>query len=459
MKLWKLTTFLTVSLLTFSGCVGTSPKPGSESVIDSTLPVVELTQNGVFTDMKAVGFEWNSIKDPRVNGIYIYKQTIGEKETDHDFYDTVKSRFVTHYVDDNVEPDSQYSYYFKTFSKDYESQPSMARVVTTLPALDSVSWIHAIQDMPRTAKIIWRPHINQIVKSYILERKTLSEDKWSELATIKGRLSAEYIDDKLKDNFVYKYRIRVLTYNDIISNPSQEVKVVTKALPKQLENIVATKDLPKKIKLNWEKADIKDFSHFNVYRSEKINKSYDLIASPKVNEFIDDIEEDGKDYFYRVSTVDKDNLESKHDVKSVHGKTLVKPVTPSLVEAKMVGENLEISWNSTDPRAKSFIVNKSAKKGWFDKSSEEFVDIKGKKFVDTAIEPKVTYLYQVYSVDEFSIKSEPSIEIRFTTTENQGRIIEPVEEKSSIDVLKAPEKNNGENNVVQPVEDFDMSEI
>ena len=38
-------------------------------------------------------------------------------------------------------------------------------------------------------------------------------------------------------------------------------------------------------------------------------------------------------------------------------------------------------------------------------------------------------------------------------------VIEPVEEKSSIDVLKAPEKNNGENNVVQPVEDFDMSEI
>ena len=456
MKLWNLTTFLTVLLLTFSGCVSTKPTPKYKAVVDSTLPIVTLTENGVFTDMRSVGFEWNAIKDSRVKGIYIYKQTIGEEETKLKHFDTVKSRFVTHYVDSEVEPGTQYGYYFKTFSKDLESESSPVKIVETLPILESVSWIHAVQDMPRTAKIIWRPHTNQIVKSYLLERKTLSEVKWNKLSVIKGRLNAEYIDAELKDDHVYKYRVRVLTYNNITSNPSKEVKVVTKALPKEVKDIVATKDLPKKIKVTWKREEIKDFLHFNIYRSEYINKSYKLLNSTKASEYIDDVEEDGKDYFYRVSAIDKDELESTHDIMSAHGKTLTKPTTPSLVEAKMVGNNIEISWNSIGSRIKSFVVNKSALKGWFGKDKEEFVGIVGKTFVDTAIEPETTYIYEVYSVDEFSIKSEPSEEIRFTTTAAQGRMIEHKDEGPALDVQKAPVQNDN-NNVVQPVEDFDMS--
>lgn len=456
MKLWNLTIFLTVSVLIFSGCVATTPKPKQSAVIDSTLPVVTLSESGVFVDMQAVAFEWKSITDPRVEGVYIYKKAA--ESNDHKYYDTLKSRFVTHYVDSDVKPNTNYSYYFKTFSKETESQPSREIAVRTLPALESVSWIHATENMPRSAKIIWRPHPNQIVKEYIVERKTLSEENWDKLATVKGRLNVEYIDGNLKDNHVYKYRIRVATYNDITSNPSEEVKVVTKALPKSVENIEATKNLPRKIRINWILSDLKDFSHFAIYRSEKLDGNYKLIAKIKNSEYIDEIEEDGKDYFYRVSLVDKDALESKHDEKSAHGKTLNKPMTPSLVEAKMVGDNLQISWNSTDPRAKTFVVEKSVKKGWFKSSKGEFVDIRGNTFIDTAIEPKTTYIYNVYSVDEFSIKSGSSIDVVFTTKENQGRIIEPKDDKPFINVEKAPQ-NSGNENIVKPVEDFDMSEL
>ena len=454
MKLWNLATFLTVSILTFSGCVSTTPKPKDTAVVDSTLPVVTLTQNGVFTDMQAVGFEWNSISDARVKGVYVYKQTLGNETTEYKYYDTVKNRFVTHYVDDNVKPQTQYSYHFKTFSEDSESHPSKDVIVNTLPILDSVSWIHTIADMPRSAKIIWRPHTNQIVKSYIIERKTLAEDKWSKLQTINGRLNAEYIDTELKDNYVYKYRIRVVTYTDIISNPSAEVKVITKALPTQIQNIIATKDLAKKIKLTWDATKTVDFMHYNIYRSDSIEGSYDLITSIKNSEFIDELEEDGKDYFYRVSVVDKDELESKNDVKSTHGKTLARPSTPSLVEVKIVDNNLEISWNSNDSRIQSYSVVKKTSKNWLSKATEEFTDIKSKTFVDTAISPSTTYYYTVYSVDKFSIKSEPSIEVKFTTSERQGKKIIDNDDKSTIEVEKSPPEDE---NSVNPMEDLDMS--
>ena len=448
MKLWNLSTFLSVLILTFSGCVGTSPKP--KAVVDNTLPIITLTENGTFADMKAVAFEWKSVKDdPRVEGIYVYKKIVDSKEKSNAFYEALQSRFITHYLDENVKPDSVYSYVFKTFTKDAESLSSREIVVQTLPALESVSWMHVVQEMPRSAKIIWRPHINQIVKSYLLERKTLADDTWKDLATIQGRLSAEYIDSNLKDSHVYKYRIRALTYNDVVSKPSKEVKVLTKALPVSIENILASKNLAKKIKLSWEMPRVVDFSHFKVYRANSLDGSYTPIVTTKSTEFIDAIEEDGKNYFYRVSVIDTDALESKYDEKSVHGKTLIKPIAPSLDAVQMQGDSLKIEWKSTDPRAKSFIVEKTIKKSWIDKKIEEFVDIKGNTFIDAQVEPKTTYYYKVYSVDEFSIKSEASMEVQFTTKVNEGKVIE----------IETPKVIDKKKDIIRPMDDFSVSDL
>lgn len=453
MKLWTLTTFLTVSILTFSGCVGTMPKP--KAVVDSTLPVITLTKHGVFTDMKAVGFEWSSVMaDARVEGINVYKKEVNSKDKVNKFYDTIENRFVTHYLDSNVKPQTEYSYIFKTYTKNSESISSREVLAKTLPVLESVSWIHVLQEMPRSAKILWRPHTNQIVENYIIERKTLADDKWKELTVVEGRLNAEYIDMELQDSHVYKYRIRSLTYNDILSEPSKEVKVVTKALPASVENIFASTDLAKKIILRWEKTRIKDFATYNVYRATSIDGSYNLVKSTKDTEFIDNIDEDAQDYFYRVSVVDKDTLESKNDEKSIHGKTLPRPVMPSLVGVKMVGNNLEINWKSTDPRVKSFVVEKVRKKSWIDSQTEEFVGVSGKIFVDTNIEPKTTYYYKVYSVDAFSIRSVASMEVKYTTKKNEGRIIE-VEKQS----LQMPIKIPTEKSVVIPMDDFSVSNL
>ena len=186
-----------------------------------------------------------------------------------------------------------------------------------------------------------------------------------------------------------------------------------------------------------------------MYRASSIDGNYKLITTTKATEFIDDIQEDGKDYFYRVSVVDTDNLESRHDEKSVHGKTLAKPLAPSLVAVQMQGKNLKIEWKSTDPRAKSFIVEKTIKKSWIDSKIEEFVDIKGQSFIDTKVEPKTTYYYKVYSVDAFSIKSEASMQVQYTTKANQGEVIQR-------EIPKVIEK---EQDTIRPMDDFSVSDL
>jgi len=460
MKLLTLSTLFTASLLILSGCGGASPKPKDEVVIDNTLPMVTLTKNGTFVDMKAIAFEWKSIKDPRVAGIYIYKKIPSTVETESklEYYKTIESRFPTHYVDIDVIPDKKYSYAFKTFSKNAEGMQSRVIVLNSLPVLESVSWIHSITDMPRSAKIIWRPHSNQKVKSYIIERKTLEDEKWSELAVIEGRLNAEFIDLNLKDNFVYNYRVRVHTYDDITSSPSKIVKVITKALPKGMSKITTTKNLPKKIKVNWEKSTAKDFGLYYVYRSESVDGSYDLLATLHNNKFEDKIEEDGKSYFYRVSVVDKDGLESKHEKLSIQGMTLQKPETPDVVKVNEVGNSIEITWSSSDKRIKTFTITKIYKKSWVDQVSEEFEGVKANRFVDKEILPDSEYTYIIYGVDSHGIKSEPSIEMKIKTKES-NKIIPVKKEVIQEEIVDAPLQEVEVKETISPVQDLDLNEI
>ena len=460
MKLWTLSTFYAASLLVLSGCGGATPKPKEEVVIDSTLPMVTLTKNGTVVDMKAIAFEWKSIKDPRVKGIYIYKKNPDTKDnkSELEYYKTIESRFTTHYVDIDVVPDTKYSYAFKTFAKDSEGVQSRVIVLNSLPVLESVSWIHSITDMPRSAKIIWRPHQNQKVKSYIIERRTLEDKKWSKLAVVQGRLNAEFIDLDLNDNFVYNYRVRVHTYDNITSSPSQIVKVITKALPKGISQITTTNNLPKKIKVNWEKSTAKDFGLYYVYRSESVDGSYDLVATLHNNRFEDKIAEDGKSYFYRVSVVDKDGLESKHEKLSIQGMTLQKPETPDVVKVNEVNGNIEIIWSSNDSRINTFTVTKTHKKSWIDKVTEDFEGIKGNKFVDREILADSEYTYIIHGIDKYGIKSEPSIEMKIKTKESD-KIIPAKKEVVQEEIIDAPVQEVEIKETISPVLDLDLNEI
>lgn len=453
MKLWTLATFCAASLLILSGC-GAKVTPKKEAIIDDTLPVVHLTKNGTIIDMNAVALEWSPIEDPRVKGVYVYKITLDEKDSSkNEYYDTIGNRFSTHYLDTNIKPDSKYNYYFKTFSSNAESRRSEITLIESLPLMDSVTWIHSIQNMPRSAKIIWRPHTNEKVKLYEIQRRTLKDEHWQDLAKVEGRLHAEFIDKKLKDNYTYIYRIRAVTYDKITSKPSKEVRVITKALPDEVTKIYATTDMPRKIEIKWEKTQSDDFSNYNLYRSPNVNGTYKILSSLQGNSYVDMIEEDGKQYFYRVSVVDKDGLESIYYNYSIQGTTLIKPKTPSLVEAKLINGKIKISWSKADSRTESYTVQKRYKKSIFESSIEDFENIKGLEFIDREIEPEKVYYYKIFGVDANGIKSEPSIEVELKTQKMLPNIEHGENIRNQNQNINV-EKKSSNVDVIAPIQDF-----
>jgi fibronectin type 3 domain-containing protein len=411
MKLLTLSSLsIVLTILTLSGC-GAKPKPTQEAVIDSTLPKVSLTKKATASSMKSIALEWKRIKDKRVKGIYIYRESLDENVTQKDsYYDTINNRFATHYLDTNVKPAHRYSYYFVTYSDKAQGQRSEPYQTSTKPILDSVTWLYAANSMPRSAKIIWRPHTNEIVKGYEIHRKALDEEKWSVIARLDGRLNVEYIDKDLKDSHTYLYNVRAVTYNGIVSKPSEVVKSVTKKLPLVLTNLKATNNLPKKISLTWDSSKNEDFSYYNLYRTNKPDSGYELLAKLKNNSFVDEIKEDGAMYFYMVTAVDKDGLESPYQPYATQGNTLSKPLAPAVVDAKLQNNKVVINWRQNDLRTTSYTVVKSYKKGLFETVVDEFSGISSTTFEDKDIQQDMTYKYQVKAVDRNSIESEPSLE-------------------------------------------------
>jgi len=426
MKLSTLATLSSLSLiLILSGC-GT-PKPSKEAVLDSSLPKVKLTKNGIKTSMKSIALEWESLDDKRVKGIYIYKVELDATNTaasDDEYYETITNRFSTHFLDTEVEPNSKYSYYFKTYSAKAEGVKSDTVVVKSNPILSSVTWIYAVKDMPRSTKILWRPHTNKIVNGYEIQRRTLEDKEWKTVAVLDGRLRSEYIDSDLKDKHTYIYIVKALTYNRLTSTPSKEVQITTKALPKEVQNIKATNNKPRQIIVTWQKSNDNDFLKYNIYRSKNVDGGYKLIANTLENRYVDKIDEDGMKYFYRVSVVDKDLLESGCETNSAQGVTVVKPKAPAVIEAKIVDDKIVFKWSKTDDRTVSYVVSKRYKKGMFDEVVEEFDGIKTLSYIDKKIQPDTTYFFKVYSVDKDGIRSEESLEVELETAPNPSQIKE-----------------------------------
>lgn len=397
---------ISLALSLFSGCAP-QPIPQKAVTIDSTLPTPSL--NGFIADITSIAFEWKPLEDPRISGYYVYRNTPGAEDQKLQRIATVESRFATHFVDSDLKPGNEYQYRFSAITKEgSESVASETMLVATQPMIAPVSFFQAIGNMPRSAKIIWRPHPNGKINGYIIERQDATDQKWNTITSITGRLNAEFIDHDLKDSQVYHYRIKATTFDKLTTEPSEESKVITKPLPPEIHNITSTNDLPRAITLKWEISPISDLSHYNMYRSSTPTGVFDYHVKLETTSFTDNITEDGKFYFYKITAVDKDGLESLRSSVATQGSTLSKPQIPIAYEGKITNKAVDLQWKNSDPRAISYTVIKTTKTSWITRESIDINNITNTSFHDADIKADTGYLYEIVSVDKNGIRSLPT---------------------------------------------------
>jgi len=406
----------TLLIILFSGCNQNGVKP-EKITIDQTLPKVTSIKS--MSDINSIAFEWKPNHDPRVKGYYIYRNNPNSKKTSELIrVHTINDRFISHYLDLDLLPNKHYLYRFSSFNKNGRESPLSKTIKTkTKKMLNSVSYIKTVNNLPRRIKLIFRPHSDNRVKEYIIERMQVGKN-WIIIGKVQGRLQAEFMDKDLEDNKIYKYRIRVATFNGLVSYPSEIVTARTKALPTVITGLSATRNLPKRIKLKWHKSDEKNVKSYIIYRSNKFDTGFKKYKSTTKTTFIDKINKDGIKKFYKVKTINADGLEGILQNVAVVGITLEKPKTPLIVSANIINGKVIINWRKQDKRAVKFMVLKNIKTNIIESKTIRFVDIKETVFYDKDIKQGVSYRYSVISIDKNGIKSKPSDRFELALNKN-----------------------------------------
>ena len=395
----------------FNNCAQKNLNNSNISKIDQSLTPVDAATIKYLVDSTNVALEWKTVGDSRSNGYYIYR---GEAENSNQILSlvkTFKSRYVSHYLDKNLKPNTNYLYAISSIGKNrLESNPSKSIKVKTMETIDSVSFLAAVSKLPGQIKIVWRPHTNLSIQHYLIQRKSFKDPEWKTVKKITGRLNAEHIDTGLGNNEPYLYQIISKSFDGVESKPSKIVEAKTKPLPLNVNNIQATKTLFRRIELSWDTQNTKDIKYYKIYRGSS-PKDIFFGEIAKVNSdvsfYTDKINSDGKRKFYKITLVDKDNLESSLNFQPIMGKTQDELAKPIITLAQINTNNQAIlNWISADNRTQSYNVYRTEKKGIFNSKTTFKKNITSLRYQDSDIKIGVKYEYQVQAVGKNGIKSK-----------------------------------------------------
>ncbi|MDR2790599.1 MAG: hypothetical protein LBB59_06460 [Campylobacteraceae bacterium] len=384
----------------FSGCQ--YPSTPQKPTIDPSLPVISDIKS--LSDITQIALEWSPIHNPDVEGYHIYRAGADNNSGKLERVATIDDKYISHFTDKNLAPNTPYIYKISSFSKDKrESNPSETIRITTQGAIEPVPFVQAMVGLPSRIKLIWRPHPSERVSAYVIERNDFVSSKWSYLATVEGRLSAEYIDSKLADSKSYRYRIIAKTYDGVLSAPSQTVEAQTKPLPPVVENLRTTNNLPRKILISWDTPMYQDITQYNIYRANFSNLFFTHLVTTKSTSYEDVIKSDGTARYYYITAVDKDGLESPRQAVPVMGATLETPSSPAINVIRHDMMKVLIGWSDTSSRAVKYQIERISKSGTL-----TYTNVMRNTFIDNDVSAGVEYSYTVSAVDRYGLISKPS---------------------------------------------------
>lgn len=407
MKRFHLSLCLSALTLLFSACsVSQVASIGSskEVLINESLPKIETLKS--LSDTSNIAFEWEPLYNDNIQGFYLYRSS--NPNTEFKLIATIKDKFQTHYVDTKLEPNTKYYYMMRSFNNQgHISEEGKIIEANTAPRLEAIPFIQAVTSLPNRIKLIWRPHPDPRVSSYIVERAKSDEKEFKKIAEVKNRLSAEYIDGGLKPEENFNYRVIAVSFDGVKSEPSSVLNSTSKALPPQVEHLNASFDGENKIVLSWDAPKYKDLSYYKIYSTTSSFLPFTLLAKTDKNYYEDLVQGADKSKYYKVTIVDNDGLESPMPKEGIEGKTLGLPLAPSIILAQKISDGVELEWSDNDSRAVEYEV-----KRYGGDQNAVFKGIKEKKLKDIKALPDVEYSYEVISIDSAGLRSEPSKKVK-----------------------------------------------
>ncbi len=210
-------------------------------------------------------------------------------------------------------------------------------------------------------------------------------------------------------------------------------------IPDKIKNLkVADVGDGKSLAVTWDVSTDKDFDHYNLYVGET-SGSYSDIRELNEGGFAMSVFEEGKTYYFGVSTVDKDGNESFIVERSGVPRTL--PAAPKVILAKPLMNKVELNWNKNLELdfAGYNIYRSNSENESFEKINSEL--IQDTVFIDETMPHENFSYYKIESVDldgnqnltasfvrSRAVTLDQGILIVDETKDGSGAILDPTDE-------------------------------
>ncbi|WP_299546816.1 hypothetical protein [uncultured Helicobacter sp.] len=280
----------------------------SPAVSATTLSIAAVTYAEAISNYpRKVKIIWSPHQDPRVVGYIVQRK---DKNGEWKEVGNIKSRLLVEFLDTKLEDETTYTYQVLAYNaKNSLSIPSSPVSATTKPKPVPITGFQATLDKPKQITLSWDLHPNQEVVSYKILRSSFISSLFSTIATIPSNTNI-YQDVINKDGERYQYKIIATDKDGIDSLESSPITGATLAIP-SAPSITYARIENGSVVLRWTPTDDRA-KEYIVYKKDSLFFGETLRYNKVLTaEFIDREIKAGEKYYYRVSAIDENGLESK----------------------------------------------------------------------------------------------------------------------------------------------------
>ncbi|AEA33987.1 fibronectin type III domain-containing protein [Hippea maritima] len=386
------------------GCI-----PQTKQTVITSLPIVEglKTHSGI----RSVGLSWKPVLDKRVKGYVVFRSSSPTGEFKQ--ITKISNKLKTTYEDTggflkHLEDNAIYYYKIAVYSDSGIGPSSQVVEGKTLPPPNSPKQISATSGLARMVVIKWYPPQDDTVVAYNIYRSINPKGPFKKVGRVNGYVNTIYIDKGLKDGSTYYYSVVSVNYKGVEGDILAVAKATTKFKPAPPRNLSAKPSGAGKLTIYWWPSITADVVKYRIYRGST-KGSLGLVGEvPSDNlSYIDSGLSPGKTYYYYLTSVDKDGIESlPTKIYSFETKPLPEP--PTGISVKQVGHAVVISWSKASPDTVKYEVFRRH----FVILTRKIAETENTYYTDNEVSPNTTYYYYIKAVDKYGQESPPSPEVK-----------------------------------------------
>ena len=288
--------------------VESSPSPVVSAVTRGKPPQPEEFK-AVSGQVKKVELSWKASAAEDVEGYKLYASRT--KEGEYPFLKSLSGRATNRYTDDSrgfdkLEDGAAYFYKMTTYNRvGVESDATAAAAATTKPRPSKPSGLTGESNKAKTVPLTWSANPEKDIVAYHIYRSAgAGSAEFERISKAKG---TTYVDQGLKDNTSYRYRLQAEDNDGLLGEFSDVFSTQTKARPSRPgESSGQVKD--GKVLLTWKAGAEGDIDHYTVY--EKRLFGTEKIGTTREASFSEDAPAKAKTKTYVITATDGDGLES-----------------------------------------------------------------------------------------------------------------------------------------------------